>query len=171
MYFLAIVSHEDLLSGNIAPSYIMCWSNGDSDKRAQWRIYQANKTKNKASKVLVKYPVGNDLMVDFLSRYRTRDCGHTLRNKRAHERSKKYYPEGALFWFECDEYGEIAGPAVFVKRVPDHNAGKKDDGMHRLAEAQKQIPSVNSLFSRDPFTMPLIHSGVKPKLVQSYIRG
>lgn len=97
MYFLAIVSMQDLLRGNIEPSYIMCQSHGGSLNRSGWRVFKANTIGN-CNKVLVRSPVGNEPMVDFLSSYRTRDHMHgSTRYK--HEATKKYYPKGALFWF------------------------------------------------------------------------
>ena len=165
MYFLAIVAKQDLLRGNIVPSYILCKSGGMSDARSPWRVYRANAMPRGVSKVLVKWPSGSDIMVDFLSRYRTRDHMHAARFYH-HEHTKKYYPEGALFWFECNDYGEVTGPAVFVKTVPDQLAHKQDSGKQRLEQMLAHDPSVAELLANDPFAIPLICSGVKPKLYQ-----
>ena len=164
MYFLAIVAKDDLLRGNITPSYTLCKSRGSSDKRSPWRVYRANIESN-APKVLVKWPFGNALMIDFLSSYRTRDHMHNAKRYK-YDNTKKYYPEGALFWFECNDYGEVIGPAVFVKYVPEKGVHKLDGGKRRLEESLQQTPSVRQLFSNDPFAVPLICSGVKPKLYQ-----
>lgn len=165
MYFLAIVAKDDLLRGNIAPSYILCQSHGESDKRAPWRVYRADGIAPSINKVLVKWPSGNDVMIGFLSCYRTRDHAHRAKRIR-HEHTKKYYPEGALFWFECNDYGEVTGPAVFVKTVPEKGVYKLDSGKQRLAQAMAVTPSVSDLFSNDPFAVSLMSSGVKPKLYQ-----
>jgi hypothetical protein len=166
MYFLAIVSQEDLLNGNIAPSYILCQSHGTSEDRAPWRVYRANSNFANSPKVLVPYPSGNQAMIDFLSHYRTRDHRHRAKYYN-HVHTKKYYPKGALFWFECNEYGEVTGPAVFVKNVPDKTITKQDNGKERLEEALSYSPSVNELFSRNPWAMDLLASAVKPKLWQA----
>ena len=165
MYFLAIVAKQDLLRGNIVPSYILCKSGGNSEARSPWRVYRANVMSSSVSKVLVKWPSGNDIMIDFLSSYRTRDHMHGARFYK-HAYTKKYYPEGALFWFECNDYGEITGPAVFVKYVPEKGAHKLDSGKQRLEEMLAQKPSVPELFTNDPFAVCLISSGVKPTLYQ-----
>lgn len=36
----------------------------------------------------------------------------------SHEETKKYYPKGALCWFECNQYGEPLGTAIFIETVP-----------------------------------------------------
>lgn len=167
MYFLAIVAKQDLIRGNIAPSYILCQSHGTSENRSPWRVYRANTPLAKSPKVLTKWPSGNDLMVDFLSSYRTRDHMHDP-SRYKHESTKKYYPEGALFWFECNDYGEITGPAVFVKTVPEKGVHKLDSGKQRLEEALQQTPPVNQLFSSDPFAVPLEYSGIKPQIFQKW---
>lgn len=169
MYFLAIVAKQDLLRGNIAPSYILCQSHGTSDKRSPWRVHRADIIPSNASKVLTKWPSGNNIMINFLSCYRTRDHAHGARYVH-HEHTKKFYPEGALFWFECNDYGEAIGPAIFVKCVPEKGVYKLDSGKQRIEQALEYTPSVAELFSRDPFAMNLTCSGVKPKLVQPYAK-
>ena len=171
MYFLAIVSQEDLLNGNIVPSYILCWHHGTSENRSRWRVYRANTPLASAPKVLVKYPSGNPLMVDFLSRYRTRDHMYVPNKKSTHKKSQKYYPQGALFWFECNEYGERTGAAVFVKRIPDRNIIKPDEGKQRLQQALNQKIYLHQQFSSDPFAVPLEQSHVKPQLYQGTSNG
>lgn len=164
MYFLAIVAKEDLLNGNIVPSYILYKTNISTNSRTPWRIYRAN-VKVGCSKLLAKWPTGNDTMVEFMSKYRTRDFGHSS-PLHSHESTKKYYPEGALFWFECNQYGEATGPAVFVKRIPDRSLQGKDLGKKIYIEAMMETPTLPKLFSRDPWSAPLETSNAKPKLFQ-----
>lgn len=164
MYFLAIVAKEDLLHGNIVPSYILCKSSGTSTNRSKWRVYRANAGFT-CTKVLTRWPSGNDTMVEFLSKYRTRDHMHKSQGY-SRASTRKYYPEGALFWFECNQYGEAIGPAVFVKRVPDKTKTGSDLGKQIFDEATVETPSVPELFSRDPWSIPLVTSNVKPKLFQ-----
>lgn len=165
MYFLAIVAKQDLLSGNIVPSYVLHKSQGDSQNRSPWRVYRANVGVN-SPKVLVKWPLGNAIMEDFLSSYRTRDHMHGAKRYK-HESTKKYHPEGALFWFECNDYGEATGPAVFVKQVPDKSMHVQNDtGKQRMEEALKKQPSIKELLICNPFGVDLVQSGVKPRLYQ-----
>lgn len=165
MFFLAIVAKQDLLRGNIVPSYILCKSLGESEARCQWRVCRANVLPKNAIKVLVKWPSGSDIMVNFMSAYRTRDHMHGSK-RYEHESTKKYYPEGALFWFECNKYGEVIGPAVFVKNVPERKDGHARQRKQRLEEALSQKCSLTDLYTNDPFAVPLQYSGVKPKLYQ-----
>lgn len=166
MYFLSIVSQEDLLRGNIVPSYILCQSHGGAESRGPWRVYRANTSLASCPKVLVKTPVGNDAMIDFLSSYRTRDHMHNSR-KYKHHQTKKYYPEGALFWFECNVYGEPTGSAIFVKCVPERNVYKNDSGLSRLKEALSTELTTKDLLTRIFWAEKLNESGIKPRLHQS----
>lgn len=165
MYFLAIVSQQDLMRGNIVPSYTLCQSHGASENRSPWRVYKANTSLATCPKVLVRSLHGNEAMIDFLSAYRTRDHMHGSKRYR-HHNTMKYRPEGALFWFECNDYGEQTGPAVFIKRIPDPTIHGSDGGLQRLKEALTKTYTVNELFSRTFLMMPMIHSGIKPKLYQ-----
>ena len=47
-------------------------------------------------------------MIDYLSTYRTQDKMH----------GKHYVPYGALFWFECNQYGDLMDNCYFIKKVP-----------------------------------------------------
>ena len=165
MYFLAIVSQEDLLRGNIVPSFFLCQSHGGAESRGPWRVYRADTALASCPKVLVRSPVGNDAMIDFLSAYRTRDHMHNSR-KYKHYQTKKYHPEGALFWFECNIYGEPIGSAIFIKCIPDKNIHGRDGGLARLKQALSVRPSTAHLLSRLFWAEPHVFSGVKPKLHQ-----
>jgi hypothetical protein len=81
------------------------------------------------SKVLVTSLLGNDDMIDFLCSYRTRDHMHNDKHY-SHEKTKKYYPHGGMFWFECDKQGNPLGTATFIMQVP---VAKKetDSGLKR----------------------------------------
>lgn len=165
MYFLAIVSQEDLLRGNIVPSFFLCQSHGGAESRGPWRVYRADTALASCPKVLVRSPVGNDAMIDFLSAYRTRDHIHNSK-KYKHYQTKKYHPEGALFWFECNIYGEPIGSAIFIKCIPDKTIHGRDGGLARLKQALSVRPSAAHLLSRLFWAEPHVFSGVKPKLHQ-----
>lgn len=155
-FFLGLVAQEDLLNGNIQPSYILCKSHGGAESRSGYRVYRCDEGR-RGPIVLVTEPKGNDDLVDFLSSYRTRDHIHTMGRK--HEKSKKYYPKGALFWFECNRAGEQTGPAIFIQRVPvriKHEKG--DQGFERLKERASVKLTRAQLLSREPDMMDLVPS-------------
>ena len=116
-------------------------------------------------KVLVQSLTGNDAMIDFLTSYRTRDHMHGDKHYK-HEHTKKYYPKGALFWFECNQYGEPTGTAVFIETVPRKIRGPTDSGFTRLKEAQGKKPSFKELLTRQPDCEKHPATCIKPKASQ-----
>lgn len=163
-YFLALVKDKDLLKGNIVPSYILCKVSNPSQNYAPWRVYRPDNGQIVAlKKVLVTSLVGHEEMVDFLSRYRTRDKAPNRRGKRSRA-SYKFYPKGALFWFPCDIYGVQKGPALFIKRVPDKSIKQSDQGKQRYESFLQYRPLMSEVLTRDKTMYPL--AVVKPKLAQ-----
>ena len=161
--YLGLVVTKDLLKGKIRPSYIMCQSEGNHPGRAPWRIVRIDGGFDKMARVMVTDLLGNDDMVDFFSAYRRRDHGHTM-SKRLHDRSMKYYPEGALFWFECNVYGEETGVATYIKAVPDKEMIRKydvDSGFSRLKERWNAEPSIAKQIGCEPSLIPLQKNDVK----------
>jgi len=134
MFFLAIVPDENIRRGIIIPGYILCISKGKSEKRTGWRVSDVmNGEKCKHPKLLVRNPFEHPEMIDFLRCYRTRS--HMHRGKYIHEVTKKYYPHGGLFWFECDKYGTPTGMSIFVMKVPSKSKGRYADmGMQFLTK-------------------------------------
>ena len=170
-YFLGIVVDEDIMRGDMSPSYIVCQSHGTSENRSGWRVVRQDKT-NKSlrnmNKALVKTILGNDLLIDFMCNYRTRDHMHGS-EKYDHEQTKKYYPKGALFWFECNRYGEPLGTAIYIKKVPvnEHFTFKNvDQGFKRLKEAMNKVPKLNEVIAKEPNYEINDYSNIKPRLVQ-----
>lgn len=164
-YFLAIVKKKDILNGNIVPSYILCKNQVTSDKRSPYRIVRPDNALSGMPKVLVTSLVGNDHLIDFMSAYRTRDKMYRV-DKRKTKAMRKYYPEGALFWFPCDIEGRQKGPALFIKQVPDKNIRETDKGFQRLKEALSKRPRMNETLSQEPGMLDLTFSHIKPKLKQ-----
>ena len=165
-YFLAIVKDKDLLKGNIVPSYILCKVKDPSPGYAPWRVYRPDNGYIVAlQKVLVTSLLGHDEMIDFLSKYRTRDKAPNRRGRRSRA-SYKFYPKGALFWFPCDIYGVQNGPALFIKRVPDKTikGDNNDQGKQRYEAYLKYRPLMSEVLTRDKTMYPL--AVVKPKLAQ-----
>lgn len=170
-YFLAIVSQDDLLKGDIAPSYIVCQSHGTSENRSSWRVIRqdkSNKLLRNMNKVLVTSLLGNDLLIDFMCNYRTRDHAHGD-PRYSYEETRKYYPKGALFWFECNKYGEPLGTAIFIIKVPlnkNVRFAESDGGFNRLKAAISVKPKLNEVLANEPNYETDIYSKIKPKLVQ-----
>ena len=163
-YFLAIVKQKDLLRGNIEPSYILCKANGTKDTRAPWRVVQPENTLGAMPKVLVTTLVGHEEMIDFLSCYRTRDRMYHA-GRRNSKKTRKYYPEGGLFWFPCDISGFRKGPALFIKRVPDESIGREaDQGFNRLKAFWARKPVMSEILTRDSAFYGLPNT--KPRLPQ-----
>ena len=165
-YFLAIVKQKDMKNGNIIPSYILCKDSGTSENRAPWRIIQPGSQVSHLPKVLVTSLIGNETMIDFMSAYRTRDKNYMTHRKG--KATQKYYPEGALFWFPCDIYGNIKGAALYIKHVPDPELKKlgADQGFARYKEAIAKRPRTSEKFIKDKHMYDLKDSNVKPKLRQ-----
>lgn len=165
-FFLGIVAQEDLLKGIFEPSYILCQSHGSSEKRSGWRVNKVDG--GFINNILLVSSIEDRAdMIDFLSSYRTRDHHHKD-EKYSIEETRKYYPKGALFWFLCNEYGERAGPALFIHRVPILSANIEiDSGKKRIESGKYNIDtSINGILARRHKTMDLDESNVKIKLVQ-----
>lgn len=124
-YYLGIIKEEDVRKGNYEASFILCQSKGTSEKRSGWRVIKTKSTYVTMPKVLVNNMYGNEAMIDFLSKYRTRD--HMHNSKYRHEKTLKYYPKGWLCWFECNKYGVPSGNVLYIKNVPDKSVSKKAD--------------------------------------------
>lgn len=158
-WFLAIVKKEDVAKGNWIPFYILCQSHGTAETRSQWRVIKRGSSVQNMPKVLVTSIHGNELLVDFMSGYRTRDHMHGSK----HKSTKKYYPEGMLCWFPCDHYGQQTGPALIVKRVPDYH-GTSDRGLEIYKQYAQTEKLCSFMLSNEPGFEDLYMS--RPKLAQ-----
>lgn len=167
-YFLGIVAQDDIVKGNFSPSYILYKSKGTSVNRSSWRVMRQNlDNKIGMSKVLTTSLTGNDIMIDFLCSYRTRDHMHGDKNY-SHEETKKYYPKGALCWFECDVYGNPTGKAIYIKKVPvDKLISKSDQGFTMLKENLAYIPPIKTVLAREPTHINNEWSDVKFKIKEN----
>lgn len=165
--FLGIVAQQDQQEGEIAPSFILCQAHGVSKKRSGWRVVRQDKTNPLCDmpKVLVTELIGHDDMIDFQCAYRTRDHMHGDK-KYDYEETKKYYPKGALFWFECNKFGEPLGSAVFIEKIPRKIKGKTDGGMQRLEAARAYIRPLKLALAREPTCEVNPYSCIKPRLKQ-----
>lgn len=165
-HFLGIVTDQDILDGNIVPSYILCQSHGEKDTRSGWRVIKQEPGSMflGMNKVLVKTLIGNEAMIDFFRNYQTRDHEHGDKHY-TYEETKKYYPKGALFWFECNEYGEPGQCAIMIRRIPDKST-RFEKGFRNLKESRKKIPPLKTVLAREPACELDEYSHVKPKLAQ-----
>lgn len=165
MYFLAIVGDPDIKVGNWVPSYVLCRAEKHSESRSGWRVIDANGRHKNMPKILVKTIEDKQIMIDFMSKFRTRKHGHKSR-KYAYKNTKKFYPKGMLCWFKCDEHGKQTGSAIMIKRVPDPNAKHYSDmGKHLLDAEIKRIPTVKEILNKND-NFIIIGSDEKRKLPQ-----
>lgn len=110
-------------------------------------------------KALVTSLNGNEDMIDYMSSYRTQDKLH----------GKHYVPQGGLFWFECNEYGDFKGPCYFIKKVPDQelmNESFMGTGYRKLIHKKKEAPPLSNVLSRDRQGVEDILTVKKPRLKQ-----
>ena len=165
-HYLGIVTEDDLEDGYIVPSYILCQAHGESENRSGWRVIKQTEDNGlkSMSKVLVKTIIGHEDMIEYLCSYRTRDHMHGDRHY-THEETKKYYPKGALFWFECNKHGEPGEYAIFITRVPRRH-GKTDAGFQLLQKRMKIEKPLKEILSQEPAYEINPFSQVKPKLAQ-----
>jgi len=164
-YYLAIVKKKDILNGNFIPSYILCKRLKPMQNRADWIICQRERLEDAYPILLVGKLVGHEDMIDFMSKYRTRDKS-SLKNGHKTKAIQKYSPEGGLFWFPCNIEGVQKGPALFIKRVPDKSIKGDDQGFARLKEYRSRKIPLNQLFVHDDSMFDLIYSHIQPKLYQ-----
>lgn len=148
-YYLGIIKDRDARAGNYIPSYILCKRNRKSEARSGWMVVKTNNVYADLPKVLVTDVSGNEAMIDFLSRYRTRD--HMIGSK--FKSTEKYYPEGVLCWFECDIYGQGTGNVLYIKHVPE-KYGRADDGYKKLRAEIQREKSFKELLLENKRTVP-----------------
>lgn len=161
MFFLAIVPDENIRRGILNPGFILCKSHGKSEKRTQWRVSNVvNGEKCKYPKLLVRNPFEHPEMIDFMRFYRTRE--HMHKGKYIHKATKKYYPRGGLFWFECDKYGEQTGYSIFVMKVPSWSSKRKvDEGAKNLIEYLNRESNPIERIGHDFYAEDMTLSNVK----------
>ena len=149
-YFLGIVLEQDIFNGTIMPAYILCQAKVCSENRSGWRVVRQDEDNPvfRMKPVIVKTMQENQHMIDFLSNYRTRDHMHGDKNYKAKD-TRKYYPKGALFWFECTPKGKWLRNAIFVKKVPCSH-GMTDGGFANLRKYLANIPSMSVVLTKEP---------------------
>lgn len=166
MYFLAIVGDPDIRVGNWVPSYVLCRSTGNSSARSGWRVVDANGLYRNSPKVLVKTIEDKQIMIEFMSKFRTRKHGHNSK-RFAYKNTKKFYPRGILCWFKCDEHGRQTGPAIMIKRVPDMSSKHYCDmGKHILDAELNRIPTTAEILTKDDKYVDLLRDYEKKVIPQ-----
>lgn len=159
-WFLALVLKEDVASGAFWPSFILCQARTTSDKRTGYRVIKqvAGEPAVNIPKVMVTELIGHDDLINFLSVYQANDI------KKGH-----YHPVGALFWFECNQYGEPTGHAVYIRNVPIEKlmwkfAKKKE---YRL-DLMNYRRSLVEVLTEDKQEEAMPKTAIKPKLYQAW---
>lgn len=107
---------------------------------------------------------GHQDLIDYLSIYCTRDKAG----------GRKYFPRGALCWFECNRYGEPLGSVYYIKQVPDTSMYFVTKTGHVFAqntyrkfmEAKARKKSINEILSGDIKLEKYYLSHKKPILYQ-----
>ena len=91
-------------------------------------------------KAMVTSVYGHEDMIDYMSTYRTQDKMG----------GKHYLPEGGLFWFSCNEYGDFTGHVIFIKNVPDEKLLEQSYlGKGYRKRKPKKKPKFKQLFTDD----------------------
>lgn len=148
MYYLGIVLAKDINDGYINAEYVLCKSLGRSKNRSPYRVYRyGNPTFFSIPRILFPIPYCSNDLIDFLSNYRTRDHIHI--KGRSIARTKKYTPVGALFWFECNKYGEPTGKKIFIKRIPDKKYSRDNAKNELMKKIERKRLTVNELLKDD----------------------
>ena len=108
-------------------------------------------------KAMVTSMFGHEDMIDYMATYRTQDKW----------KGKHYTPEGALFWFTCNRYGDFTGSCYFVKKVPDPELlAKSYYGTGYRKMKPKTKPTLPKVLVDDPRVEKHKCSFVKPRLYQ-----
>ena len=80
--------------------------------------------------------------------------------------------QGAMFWYECNIYGDPIGNIIFIKQVPDMSytgrAELRDSELDiRLKNRKEKDESWITKLSKERYACDLPNSSYKPKLLQS----
>lgn len=158
-YFLGLVTEKNLVRGNIVPDYFLSSFATTNVNYAPYRVVRRGRGRETMPRVLTTALSGreNDMMIDFMSNYRTKINHHSY---------KKFYPKGALFWFECDMRGNYNGSAVFIKHVPVSKGRLNDDKWKRMSKELLRTYTFSEILTRQNNTLGLAESAVKPMLMQ-----
>ena len=110
-------------------------------------------------KAMVTSIYGHEDMIDYMSTYRTQDK----------MKGKHYIPRGGLFWFTCNQYGDLTGSCYFIKSVPDQELyATSYFGTYRKRKP-KEVPTLPKVFTDDKTVEEHKQSSVKPRLYQKQI--
>ena len=110
-------------------------------------------------KALVTSMIGHEDMIDYMSTYRSPDKF----------KGKQYLARGGLFWFTCNQYGDLTGSCYFIKRVPDEELLKESFhglGYRKVIKKKKKTLTVPQIFCEDKYLAKDILNEIRPKLKQ-----
>ena len=85
-YFLGLVTSKNLVRGNIIPDYFLSSFATTNANYAPFRIVRRGRGRETMPRVLVTALSGreNDMMIDFMSNYRTRINHHSYKKLKEH---------------------------------------------------------------------------------------
>ena len=158
-YFLGLVTREDCICGNINPSYVLISTGALTTERSPWHVARIGLNHECDKRVLATSLLGNEIMIDYMSNYRTKvdtraGC------------YKKFFPKGSLFWFECDRKGNRTGKAIYIKNVPDKRGRYNDDGWQNMRKKLLHTYSIPELLTKDERFYSNRDSGIAPLIMQ-----
>ncbi len=153
-FFLGIVAEDDLLKGRIEPSYIVTKRNSESQKAVNFFVKRANRTPWSKDFASIYGSSNKPMMFTHIWNYEhliTYLSVHRL----GHKRDAYAVVKGALFWFPCDQNGNIVrfSSPIFAKRTPDKNRefiNFRDQRHEYMKNAESKVYTTNELFNREP---------------------
>lgn len=159
MYFLGIIDEKDAVKGKMRPSYVLASKTQSMNQNySPWQVVRVGRIYETLRRVLVASLYGNDMLIDFMSNYRTRV------NSKEY---KKFFPKGVLCWFPCDNNGNQTGAPVFIKRVPDKTNRFTDDKWQRMKKELLREKYLNERLTKDDRFYPLVFSQIVPLVMQT----
>lgn len=161
--FLGAVAKDDLDKGKTDPSYYLCKHATTDENDLGYMIVAANTQLSNVPKVLVNSFVGNEDLIEFMSRFRS------VKYPKNRKGRIRYFVQGALFWFPCNRYGERIPqqPPVFITRIP---LGERvhEEGAKRLRQVREnRNHTINHLLSDEPVSIVPSTFNVKRKMPDS----
>lgn len=144
------------------PSFVLASKENSFDQRyAPWFVARIGAGLETTKRVLATSLIGNDMMIEFMSNYRTKIDSKTQKDYR------KFYPKGALCWFPCDDNGNQRGAPIYIMRVPNRVGRTTDDKWKLMRKRLLAEHTLTDKFVKDDRFYPLICSHIAPLLMQT----
>lgn len=157
MYWtLGIIARDDMISGNFRPSYVLCKQKDGLSNSCMKRCDLVTPHNIK----LYKDRNDSEALIEYYGAYRPKSWDET---------EQKYIsiiPEGGLFWFECNRFGELTDQNIFIMRVPVSRSRVLFENRKRKMEESLKSLTISQIAKRDIYCLELKTSDVKRKFVQ-----